>query len=228
MSKTYTLNVERLLDILKEKGVKQTRIAELFGKDRSMMSKAIKHGRRWTIGEALKIADFLDLPISEFMYDAEGFAPNEKMFTNSVVDVNKSSTDAVRVPFYDIAASAGYGTTIDREKITKWVVMPIEALRSLDYTSTDNLAYITIDGSSMEPTISHGDAVLLDCGDHGPADGIYALRYDGQLRIKRLRLNPATKMVTIISDNPLFGEEPNVNPLDLDIIGKVVWIGKKA
>ena len=59
------------------------------------------------------------------------------------------------------------------------------------------------------------------------ADSIYCVRVSGQLRIKRIRLDMRGG-VRVISDNPQYCDE-HLEPqeaADLEIVGRVVWIGR--
>ena len=60
----------------------------------------------------------------------------------------------------------------------------------------------------MAPTLNDGDDILVDRGD-GPErlrDGIYVLRLDGALVVKRLALG--TDGATVRSDNPAWADLP--------------------
>lgn len=66
----------------------------------------------------------------------------------------------------------------------------------------NKLAAMTADGESMEPTIFHGDSLLVDTSQNTVADGkVYALWYDGGERVKRLFRLPGGG-IRIQSDNP--------------------------
>jgi phage repressor protein C with HTH and peptisase S24 domain len=55
----------------------------------------------------------------------------------------------------------------------------------------------------MEPTRHDGDDILIDRGDNGfrMRDGIYVLRMDDALVVKRLAIHPVTRRITVQSDN---------------------------
>ncbi|MDD2336637.1 MAG: S24 family peptidase [Geobacteraceae bacterium] len=96
----------------------------------------------------------------------------------------------------------------------------------------ENLKMLTIFDDSMEPTLENGDQVILDCkyANNGKTfpDGIYALNIDGQLLVKRLQKLPKG-VLRIVSDNSAY--EPFQMNLDnnsdvINVVGRVVWIGK--
>jgi SOS-response transcriptional repressor LexA len=90
------------------------------------------------------------------------------------------------------------------------------------------LAILSVEGDSMLPTLAHGDQILIDTHDQSAArDGIYVLRVDDALLVKRLSLNPASRRLTIHSDNDAYPSWPDCDPSAIHIIGRVVWVGRK-
>lgn len=81
----------------------------------------------------------------------------------------------------------------------------------------------------MVPTLSDGDDILVDQGDAADRlrDGIYVLRREDMLMVKRLAVNPFASSVTIKSDNPAYPEWRDVGLATLQIIGRVVWAGRR-
>ena len=63
----------------------------------------------------------------------------------------------------------------------------------------------------MAPTLGDGDDVLLDLRDAGDRlrDGIYVLRVDERLLVKRLAVHPMGRHVTVQSDNPAYPDWPD-------------------
>ena len=63
----------------------------------------------------------------------------------------------------------------------------------VDARPPDRLSIIRVDGDSMAPTLNAGDDILVDLGDcvDRLRDGIYVLRADDVLVVKRLALHPA-------------------------------------
>jgi phage repressor protein C with HTH and peptisase S24 domain len=131
----------------------------------------------------------------------------------------------VMVPRLDVRLSAGGGR--DQVEIELVKENP-QAFRSewirLMKLKPAKLAAMRADGASMEPTIHHGDSLLVDTAQTNVVDGkVYALWYDGGERVKRLFRLPGGGL-RIKSDNPEF------DPIELGpeygghvrIIGRVV------
>lgn len=135
--------------------------------------------------------------------------------------------DLVHVPLLDIGAAAGFGLETDREREAGRIAFPRAMLRDLASGGTDGLSLIRVDGASMEPQIRDGDHILVDRHDSSDRlrDGIYVLRLDDRLVVKRVVLGPVRGRVDIVSDNPAFPSWPGTAVADLAVIGRVRWSG---
>lgn len=136
--------------------------------------------------------------------------------------------DYAFVPLYDVRASAGNGHPVEHELIKGTLAFQREWLRDKGL-AVKNLSVIYAHGKSMEPRINDGDVLLVDASQRDIKDGkIYAIRWHGELRIKRL-VRDYDGSVRIISDNksPDYPEQHvPADALDqLEIIGRVVWMG---
>ena len=136
----------------------------------------------------------------------------------------------VRVPRYDVGASAGHGALADQESPVSHMAFEQSWLRRLCTGGTSDLSFIRVQGDSMTPTLADGDDILVDRSD-GPArlrDGIYVLRREETLMVKRLAVSPSARLVTIKSDNPAYPEWRDFDLAAIEIIGRVVWAGRKV
>ena len=135
----------------------------------------------------------------------------------------------VRVPRLDVGASAGPGALAEGEAVISHIGFAPEWLRRLCPSGTARLSLIRVEGDSMAPTLSEGDEILVDRDDSGARlrDGIYVLRRDEALMVKRLAVSPAGGRVTIKSDNPAYPQWPDCELAEIDVIGRVVWAGRR-
>lgn len=126
-------------------------------------------------------------------------------------------TDFVRVPPLDPAA-APFGLAFH----AGWV-------GELTSEHSDALGMLRVEGDAMLPTLVPGDQLMIDTRDSGGRlrDGLYALRLDGALMVKRLGINPATMKVTVASDNPAYPDWIGCDVAQLTIVGRVVWAGRR-
>lgn len=81
----------------------------------------------------------------------------------------------------------------------------------------------------MAPTLADGDEILVDRGDAGERlrDGIYVLRIEDVLVVKRVAAHPAGRSLSIRSDNGAYPSWPDVEPASVEIVGRVVWVGRR-
>jgi hypothetical protein len=140
----------------------------------------------------------------------------------------RAADDYVMVPQYQVSASAGPGALPGNEAPTASIAFQAGFIRDLSSSPPDSLAVLTVEGDSMFPTLANGDQILIDTNDRTAArDGIYVLRVEDALMVKRLSLNPATRRLTIRSDNDAYPSWPDCDPGAVHIIGRVVWVGRK-
>ena len=102
-------------------------------------------------------------------------------------------------------------------------------LRRVARGAPEQLSIIRVAGDSMAPTLVDGDDILVDRGDGAARlrDGIYVLRIEGALVVKRLAPNPAARTLSIRSDNPAYPGWPDCDPAAVDVVGRVVWAGRR-
>ncbi|MGZ8360910.1 MAG: S24 family peptidase [Allosphingosinicella sp.] len=74
-----------------------------------------------------------------------------------------------------------------------------------------------------------GDEILVDRDDGADRlrDGIYVLRKDDVLLVKRVALNPSARTVSIRSDNAAYPDWPDCDPASIRFVGRVVWAGRR-
>ncbi|WP_239683378.1 LexA family transcriptional regulator [Eikenella corrodens] len=131
----------------------------------------------------------------------------------------KATPSVVLVPLYDVPVSAGHGSFFDSENIIQQIPFDAEWLKREDLIA-GRLACLPIEGDSMSPGLKTSDIVLIDL-THQRGDGVFVLRLNGALRIKRLQWL-ADGRLRISSDNPIYEPEyvdPNTPPDDFAIIG---------
>jgi phage repressor protein C with HTH and peptisase S24 domain len=135
----------------------------------------------------------------------------------------------VRVPRYDIRASAGGGSVIHDESIVDHLAFKREWLTQSMGCAPEQVCVIQVRGDSMTPTINDADLLLLDMRQvNTRTEGVYVIQLQGSLLVKRLRFK-VNGAVDVISDNTRYGIETltshEVN--QLTVLGRVVWHGGK-
>jgi Peptidase S24-like len=135
----------------------------------------------------------------------------------------------VSVKRHPVTVSAGPGALVTEELGKPYFAFDERWLKSLTPSSPDRLSIVRVEGDSMAPTLNAGDDILVDLADclERLRDGIYVLRIDDALVVKRLALNPVGGRVTIQSDNPAYADWPDCDLDTINCIGRVIWSGRK-
>ncbi|GGD98562.1 hypothetical protein GCM10011529_00750 [Polymorphobacter glacialis] len=136
--------------------------------------------------------------------------------------------DYVLIPQLDVGASAGAGAEPDSEAPLAAIAFQSNWVRTIATGRPEALSVIGVAGDSMLPTLADGDQILVDTDDRERLrDGIYVLRTDGALLVKRLSVNPATRRLAIRSDNDAYPSWDDCDPAGVSVIGRVVWVGRR-
>ena len=134
----------------------------------------------------------------------------------------------VEIPVLDVEASAGFGAIAASENAQTRFGFDERWLRRRTSAKSASLSIVHVTGDSMEPTLSDGDEVLVDASDHASRlrDGIYVLRSDDTLVVKRVALKPGGKKITIASDNPAYPTWNDMDRTEVHVVGRVIWFGR--
>jgi phage repressor protein C with HTH and peptisase S24 domain len=145
------------------------------------------------------------------------------------IEGSSSGADLVAVTRHPVAVSAGPGAIPANELGRPYFAFDERWLKALTPSAPSRLSIVRVEGDSMAPTLNAGDDILVDLGD-GPdrlRDGIYVLRIDDALVVKRIALNPVGRRITVQSDNPAYPDWPDCTLSDISPIGRVIWSGRR-
>jgi hypothetical protein len=131
------------------------------------------------------------------------------------------------VPKLAVGASAGPGTWAEGEALAGKVGFDEQWLRKLG-VEPRNVSLIRVEGDSMQPVLCDGDDIMVDKGAalKPLRDGIHVIRIDGVLMVKRLARAPGGRL-SVLSDNPAYPSWPDRDPAEVEVIGRVVWVGRR-
>lgn len=207
-------NVREELDRLIQKNrYGYAAISRLLGRNASYIQQFIKRGspRKLEDEDRRKLASF--------------FGVDEQVFGGPA---NVVWEGLVEIPVLDVEASAGFGAVATSETAQTRFGFDERWLRSLTSAKSASLSIVRVMGDSMEPTLSDGDEVLVDASDHASRlrDGIYVLRADDALVVKRVALKPGGKQITIASDNPAYPTWSDMSRSEVHVVGRVIWFGR--
>ena len=141
----------------------------------------------------------------------------------------RGSQGLVNVKRHPVMVSAGPGAIVTEELGKPYFAFDERWLKALTPSAPSKLSIVRVEGDSMAPTLNAGDDILVDLGDSSERlrDGIYVLRIDDALVVKRLALNPVGRRVTVQSDNPAYPDWPDCTLKDINPIGRVIWSGRR-
>lgn len=203
-----------------ERGQDFASLSRLIGRNPAYIQQFVKRGtpRRLPEAERRIIARHFNIPEALL----GGPAPEQPE--------RPEMSGLVPVGLLDVRASAGPGAFTEDEQPKAYFAFDGSWLKRLTNASTDQLSLIKVEGDSMAPTLTHGDDILVDRSGEGALirDGIYVLRIEEVLMVKRLTLHPITRRVTVQSDNPAYADWPDIAPEDIDCIGRVIWSGRRV
>lgn len=160
---------------------------------------------------------------------ATGCGPMERTHATNVDRQDQGSSiesEFALIPGYSVQVSAGSGAFPDHEQPSRRLAFRHKWLRYRGLNEKD-LVLVFAKGDSMEPTIEDNNTLMIDTSQRELNDGaIYVIRSNDHLIVKRVQrlLNQA---VLLISDNRAYQPiQVNLDTDDLQVIGRVVWIGK--
>ncbi|MFB5079615.1 XRE family transcriptional regulator [Raoultella sp. C349492] len=210
-------------------------VADLLGVSLSTLQAWENDDREPTATHIIRLAHILNTSVEMLLIGVE--KPGESGSTPTVftsgtaVDVQGNTIDLnefVFVPRYNVSAAAGYGAWNEEE--SPMFTVSFRRYWVVNYLKADpsKLSVIGVYGDSMEGVLNDKDIILVNHAERDPREGIYVLRIDGQLIVKRVQRLPGSQL-RVSSTNPAY-EPFTINltkvPDDFEVVGKVVWFGR--
>ncbi|RJG55811.1 helix-turn-helix transcriptional regulator [Sphingobium terrigena] len=207
--------------LIAERGENYADLSRLIGRNPAYIQQFIKRGTPRKLDEA-------DRHVL-----ARYFGVAEQMLGGSTAPVaiparTRGMPAVVAVPRLALGASAGVGTLDDDERAAGVMAFDAHWLRHLG-VRPQRVSIIRVDGESMAPTLSDGDDIMVDHDDDATRlrDGVYVLRLDGVLMVKRIAMGPLRGRFSVVSDNLHYPDWTDIDPALVDIVGRVVWTGRR-
>lgn len=199
-----------------ERGEDFAGLSRMLGRNPAYIQQFVRRGvpKRLKEEERRKLARYF--AVSEALL---GGPPEAGASPDGLIAVNRTP----------VRASAGPGAMVSDELGRPYFAFDERWLKALTASPAGKLSIIRVEGDSMSPTLNAGDDILVDLGDCEDRlrDGIYVLRIDDALMVKRIALHPVARRVTVQSDNPAYPDWPDFGIADLHCIGRVIWAGRK-
>ena len=200
-----------------ERGEDFAGLSRMLGRNPAYIQQYVRRGvpRRLGEEERRKLARYFGVP------EALLGGPAEQV---------GAAAGLVSIKRHPVMVSAGPGAIVTEELGKPYFAFDERWLKALTLSEPANLSIVRVEGDSMAPTLNAGDDILVDLGDASERlrDGIYVLRIDDALVVKRIALNPVGRRMTVQSDNPAYPDWPDCGLDDIKPIGRVIWSGRRV
>lgn len=199
---------ERLAQLARDRGHSLAALSRMLGRNTTYLQQYISKGspRKLEEEDRRKLAQFFAVPETELG------APKEKSYVRNDI--------WIEVPRLTVEASAGNGAAALGEEVFDSFLFSRKWLREHGLEA-GKLSAVRVIGDSMEPLLREGDDLLVDLSPRPFRDGIYVLRLDGNLLVKRVT-SQGMGRYTLLSQNLAY-PPITVAANDLELIGRVVW-----
>jgi phage repressor protein C with HTH and peptisase S24 domain len=200
--------------LIRERREDYTALSRLIGRNAAYIQQFIKRGspRRLAEEDRRRLARY--------------FGIDEALLGGSALPPAAAENPLVGIPRLDVGASAGAGAADPSERALGRIGFDPAWLRRLGVAPA-TAALIRVEGDSMAPTLSDGDEILVDRAARRLRDGLWVLRLDGALLVKRVAVRPDGGRVSVLSDNSAYPGWPDCDPAAVDVVGRVVWVGRR-
>lgn len=213
MSESVRLVLEALCA---ERGEDFAGLSRMLGRNPAYIQQFVRRGVPRKLGEdeRRKLARYFGIAESRL-----GGPREETRMPSGLVSVKR----------HPVTVSAGPGIMATEGLANPFFAFDEGWLKTLTSSSPASLSIVRVEGDSMSPTLNPSDEILVDLGDVGGRlrDGIYVLRIDEALVVKRIALSPVEGRVTVRSDNPAYPDWPDCSLGDVNPIGRVIWAGRR-
>lgn len=216
---------KRLDELIAARGEDYASLSRLLGRNPTYVQQFVKRGVPRRLSEEDRRTLARHFGIAERLLGG----PEDRSMTAVMPHAGGArGSDYVLIPTLDIGASAGPGALNDGEIPVATLAFQSSWVRTIASGRPEALSVIRVEGDSMLPTLADGDQIVVDTDDRERLrDGIYVLRTDDALLVKRLSVNPATRRLSIKSDNLAYPSWDDCDPATVAVIGRVVWVGRR-
>ena len=193
-------------------------LAQLAGTSASQINKLEKRQRRLTDDWLVKLSQALQCDPGNLIDGSLASRPQVEGAAHEHVFLPECSLSEID----DDGPAKGLGHFLD------YAVFRADWLTAISSNIPEKLMVYVVDDDSMEPTLRSGDRVVVEpAADLMRGDGIYVIGMGGGLTIKRIGFSPDGDVVGIISDNPVYPSHQAVTRSRINLIGRIVWVGRR-
>lgn len=200
------LDPRRALDeLIKERGESYSSVSRLLSRNAAYIQQFIKRGSpaRLDDSDIAQLSVHFGVPGAIFGGDEVPESAGLSMIAIPVLGTTDADDSLGRVRLVDEA----------------W-------LRSLSHKPT-GVSIVMVEGDAMYPTLRDGDEVLIQryLANENPRDGLYVIRADAGLLVRRIALEPTRNRIAVLTDNPTYPNWDGLPRNGVQILGRVIWAG---
>ena len=217
---------KRLDELITAHGEDYASLSRQLGRNPTYIQQFVKRGVPRRLSETDRRALAMHFGIAERLLGGPDESASRAVVARP--GLIQRADDYVLIPQLGVGASAGDGAEPGSEAPLAAIAFQANWVRAIANGRPEALSVIGVEGDSMLPTLADGDQILVDTDDRERLrDGIYVLRTDDALLVKRLSVNPATRRLTIRSDNDAYPSWDDCDPAGVNVIGRVIWVGRR-
>ena len=220
------MKLDRIAERMRASGLSQAALAREAGVTQGAINQILT-GRVARSRALPDLARVLGVSVPYLLGDTDdpsGTAIYVKMDAATMAD----ELGVTRVREIEIEYGMGGGSFLEEYNEERWASFDSSWLEGVTRSPVDKLFVARGVGDSMMPTLMDSDTLLVDRGQCRiqQQDRIWALAYGEVGMIKRLRRLPHGR-VLVMSDNDNVSDFEALDS-ELAIIGRIVWIGRRA
>ena len=218
-------SVNNIQALRERRGWMRPELAKRMDTSPQQIERLEKSQRKLSLDWIDKAADALNVEPWQIIVPLDDDGPNGA--TNYAPPPPANDDEVVEIIGLDLSLSMGPGTIIEEFVEGEATKVGLSFIQAITRTPSDRLRFVTGIGDSMEPTLRHGDRVLVDINERylTRINGVYWIDHFGLHGLKRLRASARDK-VMVMSDNPLVPDF-EVDAADLRIEGRVIWFARE-
>ncbi|WP_239689402.1 XRE family transcriptional regulator [Aquitalea pelogenes] len=173
----------------------------------------------------------------EWLATGEGPSPKDQVTSSSKNDCPCHDTlgnpvdlsEFVFIPRYNLKAAAGHGAAVAGEKPMFSMSFRRYWIDNFLRIDPKDLSVLSVKGDSMEGVLNDRDVILVNHADTSPTTGLYVLRIEGDLLVKRVQklIGGRLKILSANESYEPFEVDLNNPGGDFAVVGRVVWFGRQ-
>ena len=200
------MDPRRALDeLIKERGQSYAAISRLLSRNPAYIQQFIKRGSPARLEE------------NDIILLAAHFGVSEAIFGGEEQS-DAPLPIAIAVPFL----GQRRGEDLDRHRLIDqtWLGRMTK--------NPSRVSIVKVVGDSMLPTLAHGDEVAINRyqANERLRDGLYVIRVDSELVVRRIALEPSRRRISVLADNSSYPRWTGLTRQCLHIAGRVLWLSK--